>query len=446
MYTRVYTIVVFLIILTIYANSAEAQLFKISSESDAKFDQWMNGLHYDYSASSASSMNSILSYHAYLKKFPAGKHSKSLRKIQKKLIEKKELELKQVILLAREYFQKGEYFSALESWEKVVEEIPNFKYLHEASLAAENSKNELKFLSYRKRSIESEMLYGESSVDRKNFLASEMAIINQSIRSYVGKKNNEGSRELNNGNSLNSYKIFRDLIVLEPENTNILSKLAEVATKRNRLQAAKDILKKGMVAAANLKNHQLFLDFENKLFNLLNIWPKWAIDSVNQNSIIPDSKGANSAFQEWSSLKNKAYDHFYKKEYAETLKFLDRQVNVAFSYFGKDHHYSLVPLKDKAYILGQIGKHQEQKNLLKQLLFQYKNIYGKKHPLTISVMKELADKVPFTDPNVLVEYTKILELERQTYGDLHPQTLNTITSIIDYYYYKNKINKAEGKK
>ena len=105
-----------------------------------------------------------------------------------------------------------------------------------------------------------------------------------------------------------------------------------------------------MVAAANLKNHQLFLDFENKLFNLWNIWPKWAIDSVNQNSILPDSR-ADSAFQDWSSLKNKAYDHFYKKEYAETLKFLDRQVNVAFSFFGKDHHYSLVPLKDKAYIL-----------------------------------------------------------------------------------------------
>ena len=166
----------------------------------------------------------------------------------------------------------------------------------------------------------------------------------------------------------------------------------------------------------------------------MNIWPKWAIDSVNQNSILPDSKGANSAFQDWSSLKNKSYDHFYKKEYAETLKFLDRQVNVAFSYFGKDHHYSLVPLKDKAYILGQIGKHQEQKNLLKQLLFQYKNIYGDKHPLTISVMKELADKVPFTDSNILGEYEKILERERDTYGDFHPQTLITINSIIDYYY------------
>ena len=255
MYTRVYTKFVILFFLLTFTNSAEAQLFKISAESNAKFDQWINGLHDDFSADKASNKNSILSYHEYLKKFPAGKHSKSLRKIQKKLIEKKELELKQVILLAREYFQKGEYFSALESWREVVEEIPNFKYLHEASLAAKNSSNELKFLSYRKRSIESEMLYGEPSVDRKNFLTSETAIINQSVRSYVVKKYNEGRRELNNGNSLNSYKIFRDLIVLEPENTNLLSKLAEVATKRNRLQAAKDILKKGMVAAANMKNH-----------------------------------------------------------------------------------------------------------------------------------------------------------------------------------------------
>ena len=127
-----------------FTNSAEAQLFKISAESEVKFDQWINGLHDDFSADKASNKNSILSYHTYLKKFHDGKHSKNLSKIQKKLIEKKEQELEQVILLAREYFQKGEYFSALEAWEKVVEKIPNFKYLHEASLAAENSSNELK--------------------------------------------------------------------------------------------------------------------------------------------------------------------------------------------------------------------------------------------------------------------------------------------------------------
>ena len=200
MNARVYTIVVFLIILIIYTNSAEAQLFKISAESDAKFDQWMNGLHDDYSASSASSKNSISSYHAYLKKFHDGKHSKNLSKIQKKLIEKKEQELEQVILLAREYFQKGEYFSALEAWEKVVEEIPNFKYLHEASLAAEHSRNELKFLSLRNRSIESEILYGDPPAEREIFLKREMTKINQIIREYVDKKYSEGIRDLNNGN------------------------------------------------------------------------------------------------------------------------------------------------------------------------------------------------------------------------------------------------------
>ena len=53
-------------------------------------------------------------------------------------------------------------------------------------------------------------------------------------------------------------------------------------------------------------------------------------------------------------------------------------------------------------------------------------------------MKDLANKVPFSDPNILGEYEKILERERDTYGDFHPQTLITINSIIDYYYYNYK--------
>jgi CHAT domain-containing protein/Tfp pilus assembly protein PilF len=442
MYARVYINLIILVFLLVFTNSAEAQLFKISAESQGKFEKWMNVLHDDYNADIAYNNDSTQSYHTYLKKHPTGKSSQRIRQTQLKLIEKKELELKQVILSAREYFQKGEYLLSLKSWERIVDEIPYYKYLKEAASSAEKSKNELKYLSYMRLSLVSELLYEESSEDRRNFLLSEMDQINQIIRSYVTGRFNEGVSELNNGRSLNAFNIFSNIIELDPENTNALDKLSEVAKNLKRFDEAKKILKKGMITAANLRNHKLFIDFENKLFNLLNIWPDEAIDLVNQNSFISDSEDDKLAYQNWSDLKNKAYDHFYKKEYMETLKFLDQQIKVASNYFGRDHHFTLIPLKDKAYILGQISEYQEQKDLLKQLLSRYKNIYGGKHPLTISVMKELADKVSFTDHNILNKYTKILELERQTYGDVHPQNLITINSIIDYYYYNYRIDEA----